>query len=173
MPSDPSGRQMAGFKPFYQFISPTRVIAGHDLIGGTGFEFAKEGARRPLIVTDQGIRATGLVDRVENGVIDGGLEVAGIFDGVPQDSDSDVVVRVAELAHELGADSILAVGGGSVMDTAKVANVIFVHGSTPATGRATTACRGPTTARAVRSSSPPSPASRPPPAPARRPASSP
>jgi alcohol dehydrogenase class IV len=128
---DPSGRQMAGFKPFYQFISPTRVIAGHDLIGGVGFEFAKEGAKRPLIVTDEGLRATGLVDRVENGVVDGGLEVAGIFDEVPQDSDAGVVTRVAEMAHEMGADSILAVGGGSVMDTAKVANVIFVHGGSP------------------------------------------
>jgi alcohol dehydrogenase class IV len=40
-------------------------------------------------------------------------------------------MAVAEMGHERGADAILAVGGGSVMDTAKVANVIFVHGGTP------------------------------------------
>jgi alcohol dehydrogenase class IV len=49
-------RQMSGFKDFIQFTAPTRVIAGRDLISGTGFEFAKEGARRVLIVTDRVLR---------------------------------------------------------------------------------------------------------------------
>jgi len=122
---------MAGFKPFYQFVAPTRVIAGRDLIGGLGFEFAKEGAKRVLIVTDEVIRATGLVDRVAEGLTDGGPEVAGVFDGVPQDSDAAVVIACAEQAREQGADAIFAVGGGSVMDTAKVSNVVFTHGGEP------------------------------------------
>jgi alcohol dehydrogenase class IV len=124
-------RQMAGFKDFYQFTAPTRVIAGRDLLGGAGFEFAKEGARRVLIITDEVIRGTGLVDKVAAGLDDGGLEVAGVYDGVPQDSDAAVVKAAAAAAHEHGADSLMAVGGGSVMDTAKAANVIFVHGGEP------------------------------------------
>ena len=123
-------RQMAGFKPFYQFAAPTRVIAGEGLVDSAGFEFMKENAARPLVVTDRVIRDTGLVDRVQTGVTDGGLEVADVFDEVPQDSDTQVVERVAEAAKEAGADSFLAVGGGSVMDTAKAANVIFTHGGT-------------------------------------------
>ena len=116
------------FKDFYQFASPTRVIAGRDLIGGTGFEFAKEGAGRVQIVTDGVIRGTGLVERVEEGLADGGLDVAGVFDDVPQDSDTGVVSRLAETAQEAGADSFLAVGGGSVIDTTKAADIIFTHG---------------------------------------------
>jgi alcohol dehydrogenase class IV len=77
------------------------------------------------------IRGTGLVDRVVEGVEGGGLEVAGVFDGVPPDSDSAVVVACAEAGRAEGADGFLAVGGGSVMDTAKAANVIFTHGGTP------------------------------------------
>ncbi len=128
MPGDPAGRQMAGFKPFYQFLAPTRVISGTDLLGSVGYEFGRDGAKRVLLVTDVVIRGTGLVDRVEGGVTDGGLEVAGVFDDVPQDSDAAVVDAVAQMAHDRGANSILAVGGGSVMDTAKLANVVFVHG---------------------------------------------
>jgi alcohol dehydrogenase class IV len=118
------------FKDFYQYAETTRVIAGRDLLESTGFEFHKEGARRVFLVTDEVIRGTGLVERVEAGVTDGGLELAGIFDQVPQDSSTEVVESCAAAAKEAGADSFLAVGGGSVMDTAKVADALFTHGGT-------------------------------------------
>jgi len=118
------------FKDFYQFAAPTRVISGRELIASAGFEFAKEGAKRVLVVTDRVIRGTGLVEKVEVGVADGGLEVVGVFDDVPQDSDTAVVMRCAEQAKDQGADSLLAVGGGSVIDTTKGANVVFSHGGT-------------------------------------------
>ena len=43
------------------------MVAGRELIGSAGFEFAKEGAERVLLVTDQVIRGTGLVEKVEAG----------------------------------------------------------------------------------------------------------
>jgi alcohol dehydrogenase class IV len=128
--SEIGARQMAGFKDFYQAANATRVIAGRDLLASTGFELSKEGAHRVFVVTDQTIRGTGLVDRVIAGVEDGGVEVAGVFDEVPQDSSTDVCDACAEAARAAGADSFLAVGGGSVMDTAKVADALFTHGGT-------------------------------------------
>src|SRR4051794_15277908 len=92
-------RQMAGFKDFYQFTAPTRVISGRGLLEGTGFEFAKEGAERVFVITDEVIRGTGLIDRVSSGVEDGGLIVTGVYDAVPPDSDSAVVIAAAEAAR--------------------------------------------------------------------------
>ena len=37
MIGSPDDRQMAGFKDFYQFTAPTRVISGRDLLASTGF----------------------------------------------------------------------------------------------------------------------------------------
>jgi alcohol dehydrogenase class IV len=85
---------LSAFPEYYQFAHPTRVIAGRGLIESLGFEFAKDGAKRPLIVTDEGLRATGLVEKAEAGIAGGGLTV----------------------------------GGGSVMDTAKVTAAVFSHG---------------------------------------------
>src|SRR5688500_19226564 len=93
-------RQMTGFKDFYQYVDHTRVIAGRGLLESAGFEFMKEGASRVFIVTDEVIRGTGLVDKVQAGVEDGGLEVAGIFDGVPQDSSTVVVEECAAARSE-------------------------------------------------------------------------
>lgn len=126
--SELGARQMAGFKDFFQAAQQTRVTAGRDLLGSAGFEFAKDGAHRVFIVTDGVIRGTGLVDRVEAGLADGGLEVAGVFDEVPQDSSTEVCGRCAEAARAAGADSFVAVGGGSVIDTAKVSDAVFTHG---------------------------------------------
>jgi alcohol dehydrogenase class IV len=117
-----------GFPDYYQFAHPTRIVAGRGMIEGVGFEFMKEGATRPLIVTDAGLRRSGLVEKVEAGVAGGGLEVAGIFDGVEQDSSTATVADCAAAAKDAGADSFLAVGGGSVIDTAKAGTILFTHG---------------------------------------------
>jgi alcohol dehydrogenase len=123
----PPGRR-SPFKEFAQYQAPTRVVSGRDLLDGAGFELTKEGAERAFVVTDAVVRATGLVERIVAGVEDGGVAIAGVFDAVPQDSSTAVVARCADAAREAGADSFLAIGGGSVMDTAKIADVLFTHG---------------------------------------------
>ena len=74
------------------------------------------------------IRGTGLVERSRRAWPTAACEVVGVFDKVPQDSSTHVCDQCAAAAKEAGADSFLAVGGGSVMDTAKVADAVFTHG---------------------------------------------
>ena len=112
----------------FEFSARTRIVFGRGLVKETGFEAAKLHGRRALVVTDKVIRSLGLADRVIDGLAGSGVELAGVFDDVPPNSDVPVVERGAAFARDCGADIIIAVGGGSVLDTAKVINLLAVEG---------------------------------------------
>jgi alcohol dehydrogenase len=76
-----------------------------------------------MIITDKGVSGAGLIDIVTN-AIKGGVVIGAIADDVPPDSDLRVVNRLANAYREQGCDSLIAVGGGSVMDTAKGVNIV-------------------------------------------------
>jgi alcohol dehydrogenase len=77
------------------------------------------------VVTDPGIRAAGLLEPVVRAL---GDNCAGVFDEVPQDSDSEIVEKLAAAAREARADSLASLGGGSVIDTAKAAAILLTEG---------------------------------------------
>lgn len=77
------------------------------------------GIRRPLLVTDPGLVAIGLVQPLQQALEAAGLDVV-LFDQVQEDPPESVVEAAAGLAREKGADGVVAVGGGSSMDVAKV-----------------------------------------------------
>ncbi len=113
---------------YYEFFSPVKIIAGLKALEHIPFELTSQGASRPLIITDKGVRGVGLVDTVIDALAASDQQVVGIFDEVPPDSPSQVVTRAAGIYREHDADSILAVGGGSVIDTAKAVNILVSEG---------------------------------------------
>ncbi len=112
----------------FEFQIRTRIVFGAGLVRDAGFEAAKLKGSRAFIVTDRTVRALGLAQRVLAGFEGSGVAVVGIFDDVPPNSDVRVVERGAEIARAAGADLLVAVGGGSVLDTAKVINLLLVEG---------------------------------------------
>ncbi len=82
------------------------------------------GITRPFIVTDAGIKASGILAKVEDAL---GVAPAGIFaETVPNPTETQSKL-VARLYKESGADGIIAVGGGSSMDHAKAIGLIASH----------------------------------------------
>ena len=74
---------------------------------------------RPLLVTDPGLIQIGLVQPVIAALESAGLQVT-LFDQVREDPPEATVEAAAEQAREAGVDGVIAVGGGSSMDVAKV-----------------------------------------------------
>jgi len=74
------------------------------------------------------LHEAGLALKVIDGLTGSGVTVGGIFDDVPPNSEVQVVERGAEIAAAAGCDMLIALGGGSVMDTAKGMNVLLSEG---------------------------------------------
>jgi alcohol dehydrogenase class IV len=88
-------------------------------------ECERLGIRRPLVVTDAGVRAAGLVDRVLAHL--NGVDGVAVFDATPPNPNEAAVRRAVAAWRELGADGVIAVGGGSSIDLAKGAALCATH----------------------------------------------
>lgn len=115
-------------KPYYEFFCPVKVIAGHAALEHIPFELAALGAKRPLIITDKGVRANNLLAPIEAAFEMADAAIIAIFDDVPPDSSLGTVRSAAKLYRENHCDAIIAVGGGSVIDTSKATNILVSEG---------------------------------------------
>ncbi|WOE65239.1 iron-containing alcohol dehydrogenase [Aeromonas allosaccharophila] len=113
---------------YYDFFCPVKLLAGEQALEQLASELACLGARRPLLLTDKGVNATGLATLLANVLAEGDLPVAAIWDEIPADSSTAVVERIAKRYRELDCDSLVALGGGSVIDTAKAVNILTSMG---------------------------------------------
>jgi alcohol dehydrogenase class IV len=82
------------------------------------------GARRVLLVSDKGLEAVGIVDRIaalfDDRSTPGGPKLVGVFTDTAPDAESSCIDEALRLARETGADGLLALGGGSVLDSVKM-----------------------------------------------------
>ncbi|HHQ4571148.1 TPA: iron-containing alcohol dehydrogenase [Aeromonas veronii] len=113
---------------YYDFFCPVKLLAGEQALEQLASELASLGARRPLLLTDKGVNATGLATLLANVLAEGDLPVAAIWDEIPADSSTAVVERIAKRYRQLDCDSLVALGGGSVIDTAKAVNILTSMG---------------------------------------------
>uniref|UniRef100_UPI001C5D0395 iron-containing alcohol dehydrogenase n=1 Tax=Nonomuraea rhizosphaerae TaxID=2665663 RepID=UPI001C5D0395 len=112
--------------PVTRFSFPTRVITGPGGFEALGPRAAAFGARA-LLVTDGGVRRAGLVEPIEASLKAAGVETA-IFDDVASDPSIQAVEGAVAAIHQHAADVVVAVGGGSPIDTAKAATVVAAGG---------------------------------------------
>jgi len=115
-------------KKYYEFFCPVKVMAGNAALEHLPFELTSQGCSRPMIITDKGVRGAGLLDPVLSACEESGLEITTIYDDVPPDSSIQVVAKIAKAYRKEKCDSIIAIGGGSPIDTAKAVNILVSEG---------------------------------------------
>jgi hydroxyacid-oxoacid transhydrogenase len=101
---------------------------GAGAVDEVGFEMTQFNAKRVLILTDPGIHASGIPQRVADSLTTYGI-TSEIFDGVHVEPTDDSIDKAAGYAREQGPwDGFVAVGGGSAIDTAKAVNLVTTDG---------------------------------------------
>ncbi|HLI23048.1 MAG TPA: iron-containing alcohol dehydrogenase [Stellaceae bacterium] len=88
-------------------------------------ELVANGITRPLVITDQGLVKCGMLARVQETLA--GKNDVVIFDETPENPTVAGVERAIELYRRERCDGIVALGGGSVIDTAKAVAVLAGH----------------------------------------------
>jgi len=102
----------------------THIHLGYDALAQLPAECERAGIRRPLVVSDKGVVAAGLVERVLDAAKRG---AAPVFDDTPSNPTEAMVLAAAERYREAGCDGLIAVGGGSSIDLAKGAAIAVAH----------------------------------------------
>lgn len=105
---------------------PTEIHFGLGAVQNVGQALKERGAAKVLVVTDPGVRKAGLVDPVTASLEAVGV-AAAVFDGLAGNPLERHVEDGLAAYHDAEADSLVAVGGGSAMDVAKVVAVRVNH----------------------------------------------
>jgi alcohol dehydrogenase class IV len=102
-------------------------------IGGGAFKETGQllsglGLRAPIIITDSFFAKQGLADRLYEILKDSGIRGIGIFSGSVPDPTTSSVDAGLQVLKQGDFDSVIGLGGGSSIDTAKAIAVLGVHG---------------------------------------------
>ncbi|WP_129670450.1 iron-containing alcohol dehydrogenase [Candidatus Chloroploca sp. Khr17] len=112
---------------FFEFGLGGRVLYKAGLAHELGQVVEDMGAKRVFVVADKGVVAAGLLSTVLAG-LEGSAEVVGVLDDVPPNSSVRVVMQGAQAVRDAEADVLIAIGGGSPIDTAKGIRIVATMG---------------------------------------------
>jgi alcohol dehydrogenase len=111
----------------FDYQPRTKIVFGLNSVERVGNLALDLAAKKVLLVTDRGIVSAGHAARVNQLLQDAGLEVA-CFEGVEENPSTVCVESCLQMAREAGVDTIVGLGGGSSMDTAKGCNFLLTNG---------------------------------------------
>jgi len=113
---------------YFEFSLPTKLVYGIGILGTIKDAVKPFGRRKAILVTDGILVKAGPVDKVIDGFRGSNISITCTFDEVPPNSTIETVEKCAALAKKHKCNMIIAIGGGSVIDTAKVANILIKKG---------------------------------------------
>ena len=107
----------------YKLKMPREIFSGEDALENLKTILLANGVKKAAVFTDKGIQSAGLLDFPMDRIRAAGVESV-ILDDLPPEPTYSQVQALADAYTASGADFIIAVGGGSVMDTAKLSSIL-------------------------------------------------
>ena len=116
------------FEPFFTWANRPRILYKAGVREELGFEMEKLGGTKVVLYTDKGLVQAGVAQMVIEAIKASSLELVGVYDKIVQDARLGLINEGAAFYRKCGADCMVVVGGGSVMDTAKAINIMIGGG---------------------------------------------
>ena len=104
---------------YYEFHNSTKILSGENALENIPHELLSFNAKNVLILSDNTLNKIGTVQKVIDAIYCDGINIKDVFLDIPADSSIEVINSIVKLYKKLNCDSIIAIGGGSVIDTAK------------------------------------------------------
>jgi len=109
------------------FSWPKEVIFGCNITGEVGRHASKNNVWHAMILTDEGISQMGLLDQLKASFFQEEIPCQ-VYDQVKREVPDAVIAHVFDKCKQAKTDLLVAVGGGSVIDTAKAVGILLAHG---------------------------------------------
>lgn len=110
---------------YFEFINQVKICSGDNALCNVVHELKYLGATRPLILSDKGLEKVGTLKNVIKVFNKNELDTTRVFTDIPTDSSTDTINQIVQVYKDNGADSVVAIGGGSVIDTAKGVKLVL------------------------------------------------
>jgi len=106
----------------YEFYCPVKTNSGNRALEHIPIDLDALSSRKPLIITSKNVAGKGVVRKIINAFKESGITV-GIFDAVPDVPDIKFIEEISNIYRNKEHDSIMALGGGPIVDVAKIMNI--------------------------------------------------
>ncbi|MDY4799726.1 MAG: iron-containing alcohol dehydrogenase, partial [Bullifex sp.] len=113
---------------YFEFCNPGKILSGPYALENIASEMKLLSASRAMILSDKILLDLEAVRILSDALTSGGMKVAATYTDIPADSDIEVVNRISSVYRSVNADCIIALGGGSVIDTAKGVRMLISQG---------------------------------------------
>ena len=106
---------------YFEFYNPVKLLCGQWSLENIPYELGRLRVKKPLMLVSGTMLQQGILQMM-------GEPMPMVLEsGIPQDSSFELVERLAAHAREEGCDGVVAIGGGSSMDTAKAIGIIITN----------------------------------------------
>lgn len=112
------------WKGSFEFLSPARIVFGPGSARRLGEIALELGSSAPMILTDPGLHRLGITETVETSLREAGLRVTTSTD-VTTEPTLAAIKAAADAYRAHGADLLVAVGGGSTLDSSKAVSLVL------------------------------------------------
>jgi alcohol dehydrogenase len=109
---------------YYEFFNQVKIASGTRVLESIPAELASYDSYKPLVIANKWITESGLVKKFTKAFADSGMTLGGIYDEVRDYAGISLAQEAALVYRERGCDSIIALGGGPVVDVAKALNIL-------------------------------------------------